>query len=286
MLNRMPARRDSMMEAVAGVLREVSEEAIEPRFDALQEADVRLKSPGEVVTIADEEAERHLKRRLGELLPGAAFVGEEEFSGGAGLAEAVRGDRFWLVDPLDGTANFVSGSPRWAVMVALVQGGVTSAAWIWQPRARVMYLAEVGAGATRNDVPIARQPPSPLAGGLRGSVLTRFLDPPTAAHVEANRDHFDAVGPGSGSAGIDYPMVADGEQDFVMFWRTLPWDHVPGALLVSESGGWVRRLNGDPYSPRQPGAGLLVAATPATWHVVRDTLLGGWRSGDGTEGGT
>ena len=277
----MPATSDSLMGTVADVLREVSEEVIEPRFEALRAGEVHFKSPGEVVTIADEEAERQLKSKLGDLVPDAAFVGEEEFSGGAGLAEAARGERVWLVDPLDGTANFVAGSPHWAVMVALVQGGETSAAWIWQPVPRVMYQAEVGAGATRNDAPIARQRPSSLAGALRGSVLTRFLDAPTAALVETNRHCFGSVGPGSTSAGIDYPMVVDGEQDFVMFWRTSPWDHGPGALLVSEAAGWVRRLNGDPYSPRQPGTGLLAAATPETWQVVRDTLLGGSRFGVG-----
>jgi fructose-1,6-bisphosphatase/inositol monophosphatase family enzyme len=59
-----------------------------------------------------------------------------------------------------------------------------------------------------------------------------------------------------------------------MFWRTLPWDHVPGALIVSESGGCVRRLNGDPYSPGQMGEGLLAVSAEDAWHMVRDTLLG------------
>lgn len=142
------------MDKVGEILREVSAEAIEPRFDALRETDVRFKSPGELVTVADEEAERQLKMRLGELIPEAVFVGEEEFSGGSGLAQALRSEQIWLVDPLDGTANFVSGSPQWAVMVALVWGGETSAAWIWQPAAKLMYRAEVGAGATRNGVPV------------------------------------------------------------------------------------------------------------------------------------
>ncbi len=113
-MNTISAMGDNLMDKVGDMLREVSEEAIEPRFEALREADVRFKSPGELVTVADEEAERQLKTRLRELIPEALFVGEEEFSGGSGLEEALRSEQIWLVDPLDGTANFVSGSPLWA----------------------------------------------------------------------------------------------------------------------------------------------------------------------------
>ncbi len=280
----MSAKSDALMDEVAEVLREVSTEAIEPRFEALREGDVRSKAPGELVTVADEEAERQLKARLSGLVPGALFVGEEEFSGGADLVAALAHERVWLVDPLDGTANFIAGSTQWAMMVALVAGGKTSAAWIWQPVARIMYQAESGAGATRNGAAIIGGRRPSVAAELRGAVLTRFLDAPTAARVDANRHRFRSVGPGTKSAGIDYPMLVEGGQDFVMFWRTLPWDHAPGALLVEESGGRARRLSGVPYLPGSTGSGLLAAADPATWRVVRDTLFGDLGS-DGAEGG-
>lgn len=278
----MPATGDNLMEKVGDVLREVATVAIEPRFEALRDGDVRVKSPGEIVTVADIEAEHEMKARLGELIPDAVFVGEEEFVDDAGLGEALRGEQVWLVDPLDGTANFVAGSPLWAVMVALVKGGSTTAAWLWQPTTRVMYQAESGAGATRNCVPLVRQPAPSVAADLCGAVLTRFLDASTSERVDANRGRFASVGSGTRSAGIDYPMLVEGAQDFVMFWRTLPWDHAPGALLVEESGGCVRRLDGDPYSPSRGGAGLLAAADPAAWRLVRETLLGDLRfDGDG-----
>jgi len=270
----MSATSDNLMDRVGEIVREVSGEIIEPRFEALREVQVRLKSPGELVTVADEEAELQLKTRLRDLIPEAVVVGEEEFSDGPGLLEALRSEQVWLVDPLDGTANFVSGSPMWAVMVALVEGDETCAAWIWQPTNKVMYQAELGAGATRNGRPIVRQPASTAAADLQGSVLTKFLDAPTAKRVHETRSRFRSVGAGTRSAGIDYPRLIEGGRDFVMFWRTLPWDHAPGALLVSESGGCVRRLNGVSYSPKQMGTGLLAAAGSGTWEVVRDTLLG------------
>jgi fructose-1,6-bisphosphatase/inositol monophosphatase family enzyme len=270
----MPATSDNLMDEVGRVLREVSAEVIEPRFEALRDGDVRFKSPGEIVTVADEESERLITLRLAQLVPEAVMVGEERFSGGPGLADSLRNDLVWLVDPLDGTANFVAGSSEWAVMVALLRNGTTSAAWIWQPVAGNMYQAERGSGTTRNGRPVVRGRPSAAAADLRGSVLTRFLDEATRDRVEENRHRFAAITPGTSSAGIDYPLLVDGGQDFVMFWRTLPWDHAPGALLVEESGGRVRRLDGDEYAPRQTSSGLLAAANPAAWQEVRNALLG------------
>jgi fructose-1,6-bisphosphatase/inositol monophosphatase family enzyme len=183
-------------------------------------------------------------------------------------------DRVWLVDPLDGTANFVAGSPQWAVMVALLEGGRPTAAWIWQPVADAMYQAQAGAGTERNGVPIIRRPTPLETAELRGAVLTRFLDATMRLRVDANRHRFASVGPGTGSAGIDYPMLIEGGQDFLMFWRTLPWDHAPGGLMVRESGGCLRRLNGGLYSPRQTGVGLLAVSDQDAWHLVRNGLLG------------
>jgi len=225
------------------------------------------------VTIADEEAEQLLKARLGELVPDALVVGEEEFSGSSDLQEALNHHRVWLVDPLDGTANFVAGSPQWAVMVALVEGDETTAAWIWQPAAGVMYRAQLGAGSDRNGIPIIPTPASAEMADLRGAVLTRFLDGPMTERIDASRHRFRSLGPGTTSAGVDYPLLAVGEQDFVMFWRTLPWDHAPGSLIVSQSGGSARRLKGDRYSPKRMGEGLLAVSDHRRWQPIRNALL-------------
>ena len=259
---------------VEHLLREVSAEVIEPRFAALQDDDVWLKSPGEVVTIADEEAEQLLARRLGDLLPGTPVVGEEASSRDPRLLSCLTEDHAWLVDPLDGTANFVAGGTDWAVMVALVERGATVASWIWRPMDQVMYMAELGQGATRNGVPFRRTLPVPPISEMRGAVLTRFLDPVTSNLVAANRNRFGSVSNGRLCAGVDYPALIEGDQEFVLFWRTLPWDHAPGALLLSECGGVARRLDGTPYGPTQQASGLLAAATEEAWDAVRSALLG------------
>lgn len=81
--------------------------------------------------------------------------------------------------------------------------------------------------------------------------------------------------PGQHCAGREYLDVLTGEQQFVLFWRTLPWDHTPGTLLVREAGGVARRFDGADYHPADEGRGLLVAASPEIWDEVSAALLGG-----------
>ena len=261
-----------MIDEVAGILTEAAEAAILPRFRALAEGEVTEKSPGEVVTIADREAEDLISRRLRGVVD-APVVGEEAVAADPSLLAALReSDVAWLVDPLDGTANFVAGRTTFAVMAALVRGGRTVAAWILQPVAGHVYAAELGSGAWRDGERLRRAPAPEDPALLRGAALSRFMEPEVRARVEAAAPRFAELGPGVKAAGIDYPLVADGALDFVRYERTLPWDHAPGALLLAEAGGVVQRLDGTPYSPIDDRRGLLVAADSATWDAV-NTLL-------------
>lgn len=257
---------------VTEVLREAAEAVIVPRFRALAEGEVREKTPGEVVTVADREAEDYIAPRLRSLLD-APVVGEEAAAADPGLAEALhRAPAAWIVDPLDGTANFVAGRPEWAVMAALVRGGQTVAAWIVRPTDDRVYVGELGSGAWRNGVRIQRAPAPADTAELRGAALTRFLDPAARARVLAAAPMFAELGPGLSCCGFDYPRLVDGELDFVLFRRTLPWDHAPGALLLAEAGGTARRLDGTAYRPDDARAGLLSAADDRCWNVVRPLL--------------
>lgn len=263
-----------VMDDVADLIKEVTGAVIEPRFDALREADVTYKSPGEVVTIADVEAEQALRRGLDIIDSDCVVVGEEAASADPDLLKRLADERAWVVDPLDGTGNFVAGSLDWAVMVARIERGDTVAAWVWQPATRTMWQAERGAGTVCNGVPVTRAPSTRPTSGLRGAVLTRFLDAATAERVEANRHKFAEVTPGSKCTGINYPRLIAGEADFMLYWRTLPWDHAPGVLLAQEAGAFIRRPDGASYRPDELATGLLVAADEAAWHQIREALLG------------
>jgi fructose-1,6-bisphosphatase/inositol monophosphatase family enzyme len=261
------------IDAVTEILREAAEVAIKPRFRALADGEVMEKSAGDVVTIADREAEELIAPRLRALVD-APVVGEEAAEDDPGLVTAVRdAPAAWVVDPLDGTANFVAGRPDYAVMTALVRERRTVAAWILRPADDSVYVAEVGSGAWRNGVRVLREPASNRTAELRGVAHTHYLDSVRRARVRAAAALFGELGPGTSCAGIDYTQVVDGEVDFVLTWRTLPWDHAPGALLLTEAGGVARRPDGSDYRPGDDLTGLLTAADDRCWQVVRALVL-------------
>lgn len=253
---------------VGALLRETAAAVVLPAYRRLSAADVRRKPDGTLATVVDDRAEARLAAGLRALLPGAAVVGEEAADADAAVPEALAGPDFvWVVDPLDGTANFVAGTGPFAMLVALCRAGVTEAAWLYDPPADRLWSAVRGGGAFRDGAP-ARIPAVPAAprSRLRGAVPGRWLPRALAGRL-AGAD-FGALLPGLRCAGHEYLALVTGAQDFALFWRTKPWDHLAGALLLSEAGGRVAQLDASPYDARRPRPGLLAAATPAIWREV------------------
>ncbi|WP_228255207.1 inositol monophosphatase family protein [Ornithinimicrobium avium] len=250
--------------AVLTLLQETAAEVIDPRFRALQDGEVSSKThAGDLVTVADQEAEVIITAALRAAYPDALVLGEEAYAGDKGLLEAFRrADHAFTVDPVDGTRNFVHGSPDHAVMVSEVHGGRAVRAWIWQPQHRSAYVAELGAGLWRDGerVRVHEPAPSPQEWDVRTSrrsAVGTMLGP---------------LGPLAltwASCGIDYPHLATGGCDALIYRGTMPWDHVPGSLMMHEAGGVVGTDDGGPYGPRStPGA--IVGAVDAT--VLRTVL--------------
>jgi fructose-1,6-bisphosphatase/inositol monophosphatase family enzyme len=119
----------------------------------------------------------------------------------------------------------------------------------------------------------ARAAPPRRTAELRGVAHTRYLDAGRRDRVKAAAALFGELGAGSSCAGIDYAQVVDGDLDCVLFWRTLPWDHAPGTLLVTEAGGAARWPDGTDYGPAEMRTGLLIAADDRCWQVARALLL-------------
>lgn len=257
---------------VSDLLREVAAEVVMPRFRKLAETEVRVKSPGEEVTIADEEAERLLNLRLPALLPGARVIGEEAVSAQPELLQGLGEGTVFVVDPVDGTANFVKGSPCFSMMVALLREGEPVASWMLSPATGALHVAERGSGAWVDGKRVRVGQPPPWTG-LRGGVLTRFLPAEITARVKANGRDLAAITPGMHCAGEEYPAIVRGEQHFVVFWRGLPWDHAPGTLFLEEAGGRAARFDGRPYKPAEQGFGILAAQSPELWDELQRRLF-------------
>lgn len=260
--------------AVQTIIDEVTEELIVPRWRALGTGDIEEKSPGDIVTVADVEAERAMAPRLAALIAGSAVVGEESVAADASVLDALAtADDVWIVDPIDGTGNFAAGSPDFGVMVAQVSHGETVRAWIHLPVRGETFQAERGAGATLNGTQLALDDTATDPRHVSGVVKTRFLPPDVRVLVEQGVPRVGPLDPSTICSAVEYGRVATGDLDYVLYWRTYPWDHAPGALLVQEAGGAAKRLEGDGYRVGDDRTGLLVARGSRTWELTRSTLL-------------
>ncbi|SCL14206.1 inositol monophosphatase family protein [Micromonospora inyonensis] len=265
---------DALLDAVGDLLRETAERIVVPLFQRLDDHEITEKAPGEVVTVADRRAEKTISEELLRLRPGSVVVGEEAVAADPALLEHVRGTGdVWLVDPLDGTANFAAGRRPFALMVALLTDGEPVASWILDPLADTLAVCRAGAGVRLGDRAVDTTAPVPSPGELRGAAMSHYLPPSMRSRVTAGGQRLGELLPGLHCAGREYLDVLAGTQHFVLFWRTFPWDHVPGALLVREAGGVVRRFDGTDYDPAVDDHGLLVAANERIWDEVHAALL-------------
>ncbi len=264
------------VEKIAGLIREVARREIMPRFAKLAAHEVREKSRGELVTVADEAAEAWLDPQLMAMLPGSLVVGEEAAAANPELIRqlADRNDPIWLIDPVDGTSNFASGKPTFAVMVALARHGELLAGWIYEPVRDVMAMAEKGAGATLNGKPTRVRPAPAEDREFRGPVIAgTFGSLELAERMRSRRERLDAVR-SRRCAGAEYVSLASGEYHFAVYTRMMPWDHAPGVIIHREAGGWSAHEDGAPYVPGQLDASaLLLAPDPESWRRLHRILM-------------
>ncbi len=263
-----------LISAVSTLLWEASETCVMPVFGKLA-ADPKEKSPGEWITEADKSSEAFLTPALHSLIPGALVIGEEAAYENPNMLHRLDdGTDIWLVDPLDGTANFAKGETPFALMVALIRNRETVASWILEPVAKQLSVSEKGSGSWINNQQITVSQDSPDLKEMEGVVLRRFLPQELVTHIDEVEGRFAKLSAGSKCAGFDYPSVASGLMDFVLYWRTLPWDHAGGVLFLEEAGGYAARPDGTRFQiSNYEELGLLVAQNEATWLQVRSTLF-------------
>ncbi len=246
---------------VLTLLQEVAEEVVNPRFRSLDSDEVAEKNPGDLVTVADREAEALITAALRSAYPGVLILGEEATASDSTLVDGfLAADHAFTVDPVDGTKNFVRGSRDHAMMVAEVRGGDAVRGWIWQPQHELAYVAELGAGAYRNGERLTRPP---VGAELRGVTSRRRWIGRALGELRALELTWVCCG-------VDYPKIVEGEADYAVYAKSLPWDHAPGSLLMTEAGGFVGTFDGSPYRPQASvPAGLITAADRATYDLVQ-----------------
>jgi len=258
-------------ERVAGLMRETAAAELLPRFRNLAEGDVREKRPGDLVTVADVASEQRLAVGLAKLLPGVPVVGEEAVEQDAGLVDLIGrpGERCWIVDPLDGTANFSKGLDVFAMIVCLVDDRQTIGGWILDVPGDRMAVALKGQGATIDGRSIVGQSPKRPPNGIMGWGVRKLFDKQLSPDQRRRLGALTTLN----CAGREYIELLSGTYDFNLYRRTKPWDHAAGALMMAEAGGRAQRFNGEPYLPEGPLEGGIISGPSAEAVVAaRDVL--------------
>jgi fructose-1,6-bisphosphatase/inositol monophosphatase family enzyme len=258
---------------VAALIADIAETEIASRYGKLKKHEVREKSgPNDLVTEVDEVMERALRTALKGVRPDAAFVGEEATSANARVADVLRsGEAAWIVDPLDGTRNFVTSVDEFGTIVAFVEHGEAQMGWIYAVPEKKIAIGVKGGGAIwGGEKVLAKKSSRERLVALRS---LGFLPPQRAEYMRALlKEHFDSR-PGYCSA-YAYIALARGSVDFKISSRIHPWDHVAGAVIVKEAGGNIAWLeDGAAYKPQPSIDKLLLATAPGRdWKEVAGVL--------------
>lgn len=263
---------------LADCLRLAAKAEILPRFRKLNASDIRSKTePTDLVTEADEAAERFIRREVAAIAPDALFVGEESVAADPDLmAKLAEADLAVVVDPIDGTFNFASGIPAFGVMASVIWKGETVAGIIYDPMGDDWIMAEKGAGAflrrpDGEEIRLSVAEPAPIEA-MVGMASTGYFFGEARERVLANLAKVRFVA-SYRCAAHEYRTLASGHVHFAMYNKLMPWDHLAGTLVALEAGGYVARFDGSAYLPHHVEGGLLIATDEDSWQVLRRELL-------------
>ncbi len=257
---------------VSEIIIETANRAILPRFQALADHEVMEKRPGDLVTVADLEAEEMLEARLKDLIPGSTVVGEEAVHRDTTVFGKLSNDTpLWIVDPVDGTANFAAGNPIFGTVVAYLEGGEVRAGWIHMPVQGTTVFAVKGGGALCDGRVIHTSNPVQIEEMVGLLNLGQFgLN--RRVKIQKKSDRFALIEK-QRCASYNYLSLALGNRHFSLYRRLWPWDHAAGIFIHSEAGGYSALIDGSPYSPTERSHGLFSAPDKSSWYMIYDYLF-------------
>lgn len=235
-------------------------------FGEVEQLQVSRKGPADFVSTADMRSEKILRTELSKARPEFGFLMEE-----SGRSEGVDKSNRWIVDPLDGTTNFLHGLPHWAISIAHERDGEIIAGVVYEPVRDEMFWAEKGAGAFVNHQRLRVSGRNRLDDALVATGMPfkgRGDHPAYLTQLAAVMEQTAGIRR-FGAASLDLAYVAAGRFDG--FWETglNPWDVAAGIVIVSEAGGFVTEINGS----RNPLSGGSILAANAHLHMPLGKLL-------------
>lgn len=250
-----------MLTDIEALLRETGEILLARRAD--DRVVEQKTSHVDLVTDADRAAEAHLLDRLSRIAPEDSVISEE-----SGLTQG-RSDRTWVLDPLDGTTNYVAGLDDFGVIVGVLEGSQAVAGGMFLPALDLLYLAERGGGATRNNEPVCASTTTDLADAFLDHSLA-FLP----GMVEEQRRTLDLLLPVVRAIRCNHSLryianVVDGTYDGFVYHSSWLWDLVGPSVILREAGAAVTDLRGQqlPLEPTTEAASRIYGVVAANQHL-------------------
>lgn len=235
-------------------------------WEQLGKEDADIKARNDWVSAADRESEAAIVAHIRDRFPRDVVLGEE--SGRIDAKSDSESARTWIIDPLDGTSNYLQHFPVWSISIGLLQRDEMIAGVIYEPLRDIFYTAERGAGAFRNGAPMRVSDQL----GVEGSFLATGFPFRAQTHVKTYCSIFHdviSIAKGvrrAGSAALDLAYTAAGTFDGFFEMHLSPWDVAAGSLLVTEAGGVISDFSG---GQRWLERGNIIGAPPG----VHDELV-------------
>lgn len=270
-----PPLTPAQQTTLVNLVRRAAKTEILPRFCSLTRAEAQTKSgPQDLVTEADRQSEAMLTRRLQQMFPHALIVGEEAVADRPDLRNDLsQAEMAVIIDPVDGTWNFVHGLPLFGVIVAVTRFGRPVLGLLYDPVCDDWIMADTATSA-RHVTALGVEQRIAVSHGGELSALQGYI------HYDLmSRADRDRLGPLLSALGRcvalrcschEYRLLARGAVDFVMSDVLNPWDHAAGVLICRQAGGVARMLSGDDYTTAFTTGVLLCAATEDSWLRLRD----------------
>lgn len=249
-------------ERIAEIVREAAGLMVRRGFEVVEKG-----SSANIVTSSDLAVQNFLVERLGALIPGSGFLCEEEDM------NDLSHEYIWVIDPIDGTANYARGMSDCCISVALARGGQVVEGVVYSPWNGELFQAEKGAGAFRNGSPIRVSGRSFEDGLLCAALCTYYKE-----HARVCSDIIYDIYMRSndfrryGSAAVELCKVAAGDVELYFEMRLQPWDFAAAGLIIQEAGGTISGFGGDPLSPFRQG--MVIAANSASSHAELVATIG------------
>ncbi len=264
---------DEQRAAVKSLIKNTGDKCIFPYFKNLHKSDISFKeSKSDPVSIADKEAELLLNKGLLSILPNSLFIGEELFERKPEILNYLNQQDIpvWVVDPIDGTNNFISGQDGFGIMVCLVFYGEIISSWFYEICTKKLTIFHKGNDVTINGEILKTS--SPCKKPFTGQIGKKLYQYPEAQKIK-NTSLDGKIDPAKQPSIITYHKILTGELDFLIFKITYPWDHLPGIALLSESGAVFNRWSGKSFQFSDIYEGLVVARNQEVMELALEEII-------------